>query len=88
MGVADELRAAAHSADPYSALRIAVIRWRDAGGSKAEVLTALNGLLAAVRATSTESPLEDAVLDTLDSVVGWCHPTLDLFPTDNATAPR
>jgi hypothetical protein len=55
-----------------------VLLWRSAGVTRDEAEARLTRFRAAVAHHAPE--LEDAVLDTLDLVVGWCAPHRALFP--------
>lgn len=66
---------AAMRADGFDAL-LAVVRVRVAAGDSAETLYED---LESLRELLTEE-LEDNVLDVMDRVVGYCHPSVRLFP--------
>lgn len=88
MVIPDLLVTAARSPGPGFALRDAVIELRDGGWTKTEVVTALTDLLAATRLAHRESEAEDAILDTLDAVEGWCHSSAVLFPAAESVTTR
>lgn len=80
MAIPDTLRTAVVAADPPVALRQAVADLRAAGRSRAEVSNWLNDLLLTIRRDGASEVAEAALLDTLDAVEGWCHPSARLFP--------
>jgi hypothetical protein len=80
MPIPERLIAAKDAPDPARAIREAVIELRDAGRTKDEVSAWLNDLLVSVRREQSEPTSEDAILNTLDAVEGWCHPSARLFP--------
>lgn len=74
------LRDALQSPRPAVALRDAIIALKGQGQTQSEFSEALNLLLLEVREQQTESSSEEATLDTLDLVTGWCQPSARLFP--------
>ncbi len=80
MNIPESLCSATTATNPAGALRAAVIELRRAGHTQSELSDWLNELLAVVRQGDLPAAAEDPILDTLDAVVGWCHPTARLFP--------
>ena len=77
------LHHALRSPEPARALRAAVEDLFRAGHSKEELYALLEGLVLRLR----RQPLpreadEDLVLDTMDALTGWCHPSAQLLPGD------
>ena len=80
-----ELAASMASDDPSSVLRATVETFRDAGMSQDELCAMLEALRTAHDSNEDET-IYDAVVDTLDFVVGWCPRGNGLYP--DATIPR
>jgi hypothetical protein len=47
----------------------------------------LKTILAKLRARSAGEDREDAVLNVMDALTGWCHPGPRLLPDDGSLAP-
>ncbi|APA67920.1 hypothetical protein [Janthinobacterium sp. 1_2014MBL_MicDiv] len=56
-------------------LRAILLRYKASGVTAAPVA----GLLQELRPATQEGPLEDAILDALDMVTGWCGPALRVW---------
>lgn len=56
-------------------LRAILLRYRASGVTAAQVAA----LLQELRPVTQEGPLEDAILDALDMVTGWCAPQLRVW---------
>ena len=56
-------------------LRAILLRYRASGVTAAQVAA----LLQELRPVTQEGPLEDAILDALDMVTGWCTPQLRVW---------
>ena len=68
---------ALRSSEPVARLRTLVRQWMDQGKDKAAIL----GLFEDVRKELTQAGRErdeDAVLDVMDFVTGWCSPHVKL----------
>lgn len=74
MKQAERLHAALRTADPARSLRAAVQALAADGCPAPEIQILLEKLLVHVRADSKRHEGdEDAVLDVLDGLAGWCH---------------
>ncbi|WP_215408495.1 hypothetical protein [Janthinobacterium sp. JC611] len=56
-------------------LRAVLLRYKASGVTAAQVAA----LLQELRPAAQEGPLEDAILDALDMVTGWCGPELRVW---------
>lgn len=56
-------------------LRAILLRYQASGVTAAQVA----GLLQDLRAATQDEALEDAILDALDMVTGWCGPELRVW---------
>lgn len=77
--ISKEFETALHSPEPEQAMREAVLRFSEKGHSKAEIRVHLENLLVHVRENDPAAN-EDAVLNVLDALAGWCHPDAQLLP--------
>jgi hypothetical protein len=81
MVAVDRLKYALRSPQPAQALRALVLKLSEEGHSKTEISDGLEQLLMQVRAQEDQLPeAEDAILDVLDALAGWCHPAAELLP--------
>ncbi len=80
MTIPTSLRAALDKPRPAIALRDAVLALKTEGRSQGELSDFLNDLLLEIREKRADSGAENVILDTLDAVAGWCHPSARLFP--------
>lgn len=81
----ERFESALRSPEPARALRSVVLELADEGGEKSEIYARLEKLLVdrrRCREDHSESE-EDAVLDVMDALAGWCHPTAQLLPGRN-----
>ena len=63
------------------AMRSAVERFAAEKHSKAEILESLSQYLDILRSRPGHTDEdEDVVLDTIDALTGWCHPSARLLP--------
>jgi uncharacterized membrane protein len=83
----ERLKAAVKSPGSAQVLRDAVMELAAEGREKPEIYSLLEQLLMDVRATGKDSPAEDAVMDVMDALVGWCHPDARLL-TEQELLPR
>lgn len=72
------LRRCIDAADPFSCLRATISDMVAAGVGKASIRADLYALRNELRESGNESG-EDAVLDVMDRVVGWCSPHQRFF---------
>jgi hypothetical protein len=84
MTIPMRLREALQKPQPAVALREAVLALKAEGRSQSEISDVLNDLLLEIREKRDDSASEEVVLDTLDAVAGWCHPSARLFPESAA----
>ena len=84
MTPAERLEAALRSPDPAQALRAVALDLAAEGCQKPAIYALLEKLVLdlRVRQDHRESD-EDAVLDVMDSLAGWCHPDTRLLPQQN-----
>ena len=71
------------SAEPFPALLQLATELRDAGMAQSELQALFESFAASHRADTDESRY-DALLDTLDFIVGWCSPGSALYPSTAA----
>jgi hypothetical protein len=77
----DRLEVALHSPKPVPALRALVQELAGEGSNKAEIYGMLEKVLVQLRAQPDFSESqEEAVLDIMDALTGWCHPSAELLP--------
>ncbi len=77
----ERLEIAARSTTPVRTLRVLVHDLSLEGISKAEIYRMLETLLAQVRARPDfHEEDENAVLDVMDALTGWCHTDTELLP--------
>lgn len=83
---AERLEGALRSPDPTRALRTLVVDLAAEGRRKADLYVMLEQFLLDLRAREDHRETdEEAVLDTLDALTGWCHADARLFPEPNRT---
>jgi hypothetical protein len=63
------------AADPVRELRRLVEKQAKDGASREDIYSLLERLLFDLRANPNPRLDEDAVLDVMDALEGWCHPT-------------
>ena len=73
----ERVQNALRNAEP--ALRTLVRDLAREGHSKAEIIELLERVVTQQRARG-EARGEEALLDVLDALRGWCHPTAELLP--------
>lgn len=81
----EEMQDALRAPHPAQALRAAVEGLFRTGRTKEEVYDLLEDLLLRLRKQPVprESD-EDLVLDAMDALTGWCHPSAALSPNGNS----
>ena len=57
-----------------------LVRYRDGGGEQGQAYEILDGILTEFRQAGVQEEVEDALLDTMDSVVGDIAPSYRLWP--------
>jgi hypothetical protein len=82
-----ELEQALRSPRPSFTLREKVTDLAGKGLTKADIYDSLERLVLRLRQEGREAE-EDAVLDVMDSLSGWCHPDARLLPGDDSLAAR
>jgi hypothetical protein len=76
----ERLQSALRSAEPARTLRSVVQELARAGQTKEEVYHLLEELLLDLRGREdVPASSEDAVLDVMDALTGWCHPDAQLI---------
>ena len=80
-GIDSELRTALDARAGLPALRAILLRYKASGVTAAQVAGLLQELRPSVDHGAQEGPLEDAILDALDIVTGWCTPQLRVWNT-------
>jgi hypothetical protein len=79
MSPKERLEAALKRPDPDWALRRAIEELAAEGLGRDGVIQLLEELLVAVRAqTPLREGQEDAILDAMDGIYGWCHPSAQI----------
>jgi hypothetical protein len=77
----EQFDAALRSDHPGGSLRMLALALAAAGHSKQQVYTAFEDYLQHLRRQPSMREVdEDAVLDAMDAVTGWCHRDAALFP--------
>jgi hypothetical protein len=80
MAIEDRVESALRSPDPARTLRGVVKDLARDGISKAEIHALLEALVVQLRTRPDSCEAEeDAVLDVLDALTGWCHPSAELL---------
>ena len=71
--------------DPGGALRSLVIELATDGSSKANIYDSLEQFLLHLRQRSDQrKEEEELILDVMDSLTDWCHPSARLLPDSRA----
>jgi hypothetical protein len=73
------LEEALHAAEPINELHSLALRLFAEGHDKTAILAKLEEARQQLRQTDREAD-EDAVMDTMDFLVGWCSPHMKLQP--------
>jgi hypothetical protein len=74
----DRVEKALSSSEPFPALLFAAEQLRDEGMAQSE-LSALFDSFRARHAADTDETRLNAILDTLDFIVGWCSPSKSIY---------
>jgi hypothetical protein len=83
MTALERLHEALDSSEPARALRATAVALAGEGRTQPEVYGLLEELLLALRARPEKTEAqEEIILDLMDSVNGWCHPSASLFADD------
>ena len=86
MTTSELLESALRSTTPVQPLRAGVRELAREGNNKAEIYGLLEALLGQFRTRSDfRETDEDAVLDVMDALTGWCHPVAELFPDESVS---
>jgi hypothetical protein len=81
MTAEERLETALHSADPVPALRAEVEGLARQGANRTEIYETLEKLLLRLRSRPAfDEREEEALLDVMDALTGWCHPSAELLP--------
>jgi len=81
---AERLTAALDAPNPAAALRAVVLELASEGCPKGNISAHLEKLLVDMRGwPNRRASEEDAVLDILDGLAGWCRPDARLLPEQN-----
>lgn len=79
MTVNERFETALHAHDPGAALRVVVLELAAEGTAKPELYGRLEKFLLERRLREEHSESdEESLLDVLDALSGWCHPTAQL----------
>ncbi len=80
MTAQERIDVALHAPDPRNALRLLVQEFAKEGRTKTETYSLFEKCLLELRArpNSQESD-EDPILDVMDALSGWCHPSKELL---------
>ena len=80
MTPAERLDQALRCSEPAEALRSLVMELSQEGRTKAQILEVLGEFLEQLRTRPDYREIdEDAVLDVMDALTGWCHPDARLL---------
>ena len=75
----ERFESALHASSPVTAVRTVVLELSAEGFDKPEIYARLERFLLDRRLRDEHSESdEDALLDAMDAVAGWCHPTAQL----------
>jgi hypothetical protein len=77
---ADQFEEALRSPEPHERLAAFAIELSAEGRGPDEVLEIFDSFRAQLRLAARESD-EDAVMDVMDRICGWCSPHARLFPS-------
>lgn len=81
MTFAERVDIALRSAQPGTALRALIADLGREGRGNAEIIELLENLVAERRTRADfREEHEEAILDVLDALRGWCHPAAKLLP--------
>jgi hypothetical protein len=83
MTPSERLKIALHSPEPAQVLRSLVLELAMERHTKAQILELLEQLRACKDNSEAD---EEIVLDIMDAVPGWCHPTAALFSDSTTTS--
>jgi uncharacterized protein (UPF0335 family) len=79
MSLKEKLENALRSPEPARALRDAIQQAYRDGSSREFIYSALEEFLILLRKSKDHSETdEDLILDLMDAVTGWCHPSAQL----------
>jgi hypothetical protein len=81
MGRNERFEEALQATDPVAALRALALALNAEGWRKADVLHLFESYQAQLRDSGREAE-EDAVLDVLDFLTGWCSPHMKILPEE------
>jgi hypothetical protein len=79
MAVHDSVETALHSSEPARALRALVEDLARQGSTKTMIYQLLEESLVKFRQQPHQA-YEEVLLDTMDSLTGWCHLSAELLP--------
>ncbi len=81
MTVEQRLERALGSPQPVLALRAVVLELAKESHSKAQIYDLLETFLIKLRSNDTcQESDENAILEVMDALTGWCHPDYQLLP--------
>jgi hypothetical protein len=81
MTVEERLQTALRTTEPVQALRALVLDLAREGHSKSEIYELFEKFLLQLRTRpDLREEDEDAVLDVMDAITGWCHSSAALLP--------
>lgn len=82
----ERIETALHAHDPGAALRTVVLELAAEGTAKTELYSRLEKFLLERRLREEHSESdEEALLDVLDALSGWCHPAAQLLVNQSRT---
>ncbi len=86
MAETERFETALHTHDPGAAPRVVVLELATEGPAKPELYCRLERFLLERRLREEHSESdEEALLDVLDDLSGWCHPTAQLLVNQSDT---
>ena len=72
---------ALRSNEPLAALNSLILKLSAEGHKKAEILKIFENYAICLRKKDRE-PDEDLLMEVMDALVGWCHPSARLLPDE------
>ncbi len=89
MKAEERLASAVHAADPDAALRVVIHDLVREGWTQRQLGTLLEAFLLRLRAEPGHQEAdEDSLLDLMDALTGFCHPSAQLLPDGPTDGPR
>ncbi|MCI0691504.1 hypothetical protein L0337_05785 [candidate division KSB1 bacterium] len=77
----ERFETALRSNAPFAALNSLILELSAEGHKKAEILKIFENYALYLRKSNRESD-EDLLMEVMDALVGWCHPSARLLPDE------